>query len=140
MFSSPLLLRLGGHASACECGGRTAAVCNAHVPRSGSGPAPHSRGHGFTLPVPPATGFLFRPGDPLKVLPPLSRLHRPLKIPHSAVAHAAVLGRMGKSVRPWEPSPGFGTTRSEVSSPVHESMSAEERAASTLRTTRLKDR
>lgn len=45
-----------------------------------------------------------------KPLPPLSGLHRPLKIPHSTVAHTAVLGRTGKSVRSQQPPSGFGTT------------------------------
>lgn len=80
---------------------------NAQMPQSRSDPAPHSWGHSVCLL--PAAGFLFHPGDHLKLLPPLSRLHCPLKIPHSAIAHTAVLGRKGKSVRFWDPLSCFGT-------------------------------
>lgn len=83
--------------------------CNAHVPRSGSDPAPRSRGHGITV-CAACCRFPLRPGDHLKLPPPLSRLHRPLKIPHSAVAHTAVLARKGEPVRSWELFSGSGTT------------------------------
>lgn len=111
MLSSQLLLCLGGHASTSVSvlGCQRLSVCDAHMPQSRPDPAPRSRGHAVTLSVPPAARFLFRPGDGLKPLPPLSRLHRPLKVPHSAIAHAAVLGRTGKAVRSWELLSGFGT-------------------------------
>lgn len=104
-------MRLGGHADVCVCvcwGIRDCLSAMPACPKVGQ-ILPHTpEATALLCLCHPTAGFLFRPGDCLKPLPPLSRLHCPLKIPHSAVAHTAVLERKGKSVWSWEPLSGFG--------------------------------
>lgn len=89
-----------------------------HMPQSRSAPAPHSWGHSITVcaahrrfPLSSRRAF---EAQKLPQLP--SRLHSPFKIPHSTIAHTAVLGRKGEPISACSTAPhskprGLHTTR-----------------------------
>lgn len=91
-----------------------------HMPQSRSAPAPHSWGHSITVCAAhrrfPLSSRRASEAQKPPQLP--SRLHSPFKIPHSTIAHTAVLGRKGEPISACSTAPHFqtaGITHYEVS-------------------------